>query len=100
MQIRRISTAHLLPLLLAPCLVSSALDEAGIIERLNHASRCSAQKKWDEAAAAFQEILKSDPDNPNRHCNRSTANRDPDPHCDRDPDPNSHTRKRRQHACR
>jgi len=35
------------------------------MERLNKASRCMAQKQWGGAAAAFDEVLKAQPDNSN-----------------------------------
>ena len=64
MKVRQPSTACLLLLLAASPSTFCALDEAGIITRLNRASRLVAQKQWDAAAAAFNEVLKSDPNNP------------------------------------
>jgi len=64
LKVRQPFTACLLLLLTVPPPICHALDDAGIIQRLNQASRLAAQRKWDAAAAAFNEVLKSDPNNP------------------------------------
>ncbi|NOZ20930.1 MAG: tetratricopeptide repeat protein [Planctomycetes bacterium] len=63
MSYRSAGTILLLSILLS-CLACLALDEAGVIDELNRASRCMTQQKWAEAHAAFKEVLKAQPDNP------------------------------------